>query len=673
MSIAPVSNIPVSIDYTGRDYYSIREQLIARIQERIPEWNASDPADFGLALVEAFAYMGDLLSYYVDRTANEFSLATATQRNSLLNIAQTYGYIPAGYRNALIDVTFFNNNNSSASGTLTSAVGNGTTITYYGSNSYVVNGIVTVTGFSTSSFNVTSATITSVSLTQFTVSVTGVSGTASGTGASTMVYPAITLPAGTVVSGSVTTGDVVKQVYFSTLADAVVPASSTATVSAEEGRYINVVDSTADSTYGQQLGVSTQSPNMTFELANTPVVDGSISVYVQYGTIYSKWTQVQHLLDYGPSDLVFTVQTDADEVVSIYFGDGVSGAIPVASSVIKAMYTVGGGDVGNISSNVIDTISYIPGSTTAATTALSSAITVSNGAAAVGGAEPESNDEIRASAPLALRASNRAVTLKDYEDLAVSVTGVGKANAYASIWTSVTVYIAPSRGINDTDTQPGLNSSGAVTAEYTELASNVSSYLSDKVLIGSTVTIQPPSYSDLIVTIQYVKLSQYTQSEVETNIKKSLLTVYGYTGMQFQDTIYPQDIEYILNQTEGVKIAKLTALYKNGTTITGNATNVKVGYNLDTVASGYITYTTTQRHAMKAGGTVTITSLSAAGFNVSNASIVAVDDYRIVVANATTGTASGTGIVTGLAPLTGFANEIFRFKESNMNIGAYSG
>jgi hypothetical protein len=143
--------------------------------------------------------------------------------------------------------------------------------------------------------------------------------------------------------------------------------------------------------------------------------------------------------------------------------------------------------------------------------------------------------------------------------------------------------------------------------------------------------------------------------------------------MDFQDTIYPQDIEYVLNQTEGIKTAKIVSLYKNGSTITGNATNVKVGYNLDTAASGYVTYTVNQRHAMKAGGTVTIVGLSAAGFNVSNAAIVSVDDYRFVVANATTGTASGTGIVTGLAPLTGFANEIFRFKESNMNIGLYSG
>ena len=153
MSTAQVSNIPISVDYTGRDYYSIREQLIARIQERIPEWTASDPADFGVALVEAFAYMGDLISYYIDRTANEFSLATATQRNSLLNIAQTYGYIPAGYRSSTVELTFFNNNTPAVSGNLT-ATGNGTSITYVGNNSFVVNGVVTVTGFSTTSFNV---------------------------------------------------------------------------------------------------------------------------------------------------------------------------------------------------------------------------------------------------------------------------------------------------------------------------------------------------------------------------------------------------------------------------------------------------------------------------------------------------------------------------------------
>ena len=112
MTTAPVSNIPISVDYTGRDYYALREQLITRIQDRIPDWTATDPADFGVALVEAFAYMGDLIAYYIDRTANEAFIETATQRDTILNIAQTYGYIPAGYRQSYVDVTFSNSSES---------------------------------------------------------------------------------------------------------------------------------------------------------------------------------------------------------------------------------------------------------------------------------------------------------------------------------------------------------------------------------------------------------------------------------------------------------------------------------------------------------------------------------------------------------------------------------
>jgi hypothetical protein len=108
MSIVPPSDIPISLDYTGRDYYSIREQLIARIQDRLPNWAASNPADFGVALVEAFAYMGDLMSYYIDRNVNESFIASATQRDSVLNIAQSYGYIPSGYRQANVTLTFTN-------------------------------------------------------------------------------------------------------------------------------------------------------------------------------------------------------------------------------------------------------------------------------------------------------------------------------------------------------------------------------------------------------------------------------------------------------------------------------------------------------------------------------------------------------------------------------------
>ena len=210
------------------------------------------------------------------------------------------------------------------------------------------------------------------------------------------------------------------------------------------------------------------------------------------------------------------------------------------------------------------TLYYVPGLTEGETTALQGNISVTNSDTALGGSDPETTDQIRLSAPLSLRANTRAVTLQDYADLALGVSGVGKANATAEVWTSVTVYIAPSRGASDADTQPGLDNMGDPSLEYLRLKSDTEDYLSDKILLGTSVTISPPVYVDVIIVIEYTKLPQYTTLEVETAIKIKLLTDFGYTGMYFEDTVYPQDIEFVLAQVPGVKVARVTSLHVEG-------------------------------------------------------------------------------------------------------------
>lgn len=580
----PASNIPVSIDYTSKDYYALREELIARIQDRIPEWTASDPADFGVALVEAFAYLGDLICYYIDRNANESLIYTATQRQSVLNIAQTYGYVPAGYRQAFATLTFTNTSDT-----------------------------------------------------------------------------AITVPIGTVVSGDVIINDTVQTVYFTTeseieIGEQVDEVPGTNTITAYEGRSVLLVAENV-TTNGELIGTSSGAPGMVFELGETPVVDGSVEIYVQDGDVFSKWTRVQHILDYGPTDQVFTVYLDDNDVVTINFGDGVSGAIPVAYSEIRAKYTVGGGTIGNITESVIDTISYVPGLSEAQTTALQNDLAVANTSVGIGGSEPETTDEIRIAAPLSLRANNRAVTLQDYSDLSLGVTGVGKANATASVWTSVTVYIAPSRAATDTDEAPGLDESGNPTAEYDRIKEDVVNYLEDKILLGTTVTIQPPTYVDLVLSVSYTKLSQYTTSEVELAIKNKLLTEFGYGGMNFEDTIYPQDIEFVLQQVPGVKVATVTILKKDALTISS--------------ASGdgtTITYTLNDNPSFAVGSKATVTGLSPSGYNVTTATVTAVGTNTFSVAGTQTGSSTGTGTLTGLFIMSGTAGEIFRVTEANLTV-----
>lgn len=83
-----------TIDYSNRDYDSIKADLLARASEIIPEWTIRESSDFGVLLVDLWAYMGDVLHYYVDKAAGEAFITTATQRESLLSLASLFDYSP---------------------------------------------------------------------------------------------------------------------------------------------------------------------------------------------------------------------------------------------------------------------------------------------------------------------------------------------------------------------------------------------------------------------------------------------------------------------------------------------------------------------------------------------------------------------------------------------------
>lgn len=96
------------VDYTSRDYETLREELIALIPFFAPQWTNRDPADFGMTLIELFSYMGDQLNYYIDRSANEAFISTASQRESVLRLARILGYIPVETTAATVLLTFQN-------------------------------------------------------------------------------------------------------------------------------------------------------------------------------------------------------------------------------------------------------------------------------------------------------------------------------------------------------------------------------------------------------------------------------------------------------------------------------------------------------------------------------------------------------------------------------------
>jgi hypothetical protein len=94
-TVGPLPPFP-QIDYTDKDYASFRQALIDIAPTNLPEWTSRSESDFLMVLIELFAYVGDILSYYGDRVANESFLPTAQLRSSVINIVGLMDYTPAG-------------------------------------------------------------------------------------------------------------------------------------------------------------------------------------------------------------------------------------------------------------------------------------------------------------------------------------------------------------------------------------------------------------------------------------------------------------------------------------------------------------------------------------------------------------------------------------------------
>lgn len=80
------------IDYLAKDYASFRRLLLDRMSQLVPQWQQNSEADFGVAVAELLAYVGDHLSYQQDAIATEAYLGTARRRVSLRRHALMVDY-----------------------------------------------------------------------------------------------------------------------------------------------------------------------------------------------------------------------------------------------------------------------------------------------------------------------------------------------------------------------------------------------------------------------------------------------------------------------------------------------------------------------------------------------------------------------------------------------------
>ena len=102
-----MSVLPVQTDQkTDKDFDSLRARLMALVQSVFPDWSDFEVASFGNLLIEMYAFVGDVITYYLDNQARESRLTTATQRRNVIALARMLGYRLHGAQAATAEVVF---------------------------------------------------------------------------------------------------------------------------------------------------------------------------------------------------------------------------------------------------------------------------------------------------------------------------------------------------------------------------------------------------------------------------------------------------------------------------------------------------------------------------------------------------------------------------------------
>ena len=94
------------INYLSKDFDSIKADLIDYVKRHFPsDWRDFNDASGGMALLEMIAYVGDILSFNIDRQVNEAYINRAVEVKNVVSLAENFGYTPKNTTPAVVNLS----------------------------------------------------------------------------------------------------------------------------------------------------------------------------------------------------------------------------------------------------------------------------------------------------------------------------------------------------------------------------------------------------------------------------------------------------------------------------------------------------------------------------------------------------------------------------------------
>jgi hypothetical protein len=546
--IGQVGKRPI-IDYVTKDYEGFRQGMLAQIPLLLPNWTDRSESDFGVVLIELFAYVADILSYYQDRVANEAFLATATQRRSVQELLRLIDYqIDPGLAASVLlhfDVSADVSVDAAALPYRAKTAG--------------------LPGDPDRVFEITrpfqlSRLNSSIAL--------GGSPLAAGSSEIQLPQTSHALAAGQVVyleealaPGRVRRSPPLRISAVRATAPGVDAVQWLPPLPEPFGAGSLLRGNNLLATHGQTLQdepiyVGDGTPRQRMTLTRRPVthllarpggrrrsrpelelrVDGAL------------WEQVDNLLYSSPFDPHYVVQIDENDTLSVSFGTGERGAVVPAGAQVQAVYRVGLGRLGNTGPDTI----------TVPISALPAVSTLTNPYPAEGGADRESQEEAKISGPGQVIAQERAVTLGDYELLARGFAGVGKARARVGLrggYKVVQVFIAPEA---PEVVLPPLPSA--------ELKQALKEFLESRMPVNrmAGVDVLDPEYVPIEIAVELHLQAEASGAVVSSLARAALEELLSFSRVEFGGAVRVGDLYATLFPLPGLSFTRVRSLSAGG-------------------------------------------------------------------------------------------------------------
>jgi hypothetical protein len=553
-----------NINYLNKDFQGFRNSLINYAQTYFPtSYNDFTEASPGMMLMEMSAYVGDVLSFYLDNQTQETFTQFARQTKNLFELAYMFGYKPKVTSVASVELEVSQVIPATATGSIPNfdyalfIQPNATVKSNVGGPSFLIEDAI---DFSYSS----SLDPTEVEVYE----------QAGGQTVSFLLTKTVKAISATINSTTINTGNTPQEFYTTTI---------------NNNNIIGILDMTDANNnpwfevpyLGQELvytSVKNTNPNdpnnylnkgdvpyllKTTQVANrytTRFIDSG-SLQIQFGA--GKSTDTTEEVLPNPENVGLGLTFEKDKLTTAYsptnfIFTNTYGIAP--TGLLTVRYLTGGGVSANVPSNTLTTLT---GNISFQKTGLSNSdvyfnsLTVNNRFAASGGQDGDTISEIRQNIISNYSSQQRTVTADDYLVRALSMPPKygDIAKAYITqtnlesvlpgeIPSSLSLYILT------------FNNTGKLTTASSTLKQNLQTYLSQHRVIGDSISIKDGFVVNIGIEFEIVVLPEFNNNQILNTCISRLKNQFLTSRWQINQPIMLKDISILLDRVPGVQTVK---------------------------------------------------------------------------------------------------------------------